>query len=540
MKIYLDNKEMEVEKSLTYLELSDKIYGEKIKTGVIAGNRFKYIRRKVQEGEHIKYIEKYCTDGKGIMERTILLVLILACKNLFPDDAIQVEHSIGDYIYCEFKKHRRLLHTDIEPIKKEMQRIIDYDFDIVRKIGSKEEALELFEKEGYTDKVLLFKNLDMDNVNYYEVNGRVFTFHGYLAPSTGYIDQFNIISYFPGVAVSVPTYKTEGEISNFDERKLLAKIFSNSKRWTELLNIEDVGSLNNYIKNNDIKYIIDTSEAYFENQISDIANNILNDDDINLIQIAGPSSSGKTTSAYRLSVQLGVRGKRPILISTDDYFVNREDTPVNEDGEKDYEMLEAIDLAKFNDDIMSLLEGKEIELPKFNFITGKREKSGNVIKLGKENILVIEGLHCLNPKLTKLVPEKNKYKIYISALTQLNIDDHNRISTSNVRLLRRMIRDSKFRGNSMETTLEEWPKVRRGEEKYIFPYQDLADVAIDSSLIYELSILKKHAFELFKNYGKTEKHYKEVKKLKSFLKYFYIIEDESLVPNNSILREIIG
>ena len=465
MKIYLDSEEVEITKGKTYLEIASEIYGEKKKVGVIASNRFKNIRSQVEENEEISFISKYCTDGKGIMERSILLIFILACKNLFPEESVQVEHSIGDYIYCEFKSNRKLLHTDIEPIKDEMRRIIDKDYQILRKKDKKNIVVDLFKKEGYDDKILLFNGLELDEISYYEVDGRIFTFHGYIVPSTGYIDDFNIISYYPGVAVSVPTYKTGGEISDFDERKLLAKIFANSKRWTELLKIEDVGSLNYYIKNNDIKYIVDTSEAYFENQISDIASNILNDGDINLIQIAGPSSSGKTTTAYRLSVQLGVRGKRPILISTDDYFVNREDTPLNEFGERDYEMLEAIDLEKFNDDIMSLLEGKEIELPSFNFITGRREKSGKTIKLGKENILVIEGLHCLNPKLTKLVPEKNKYKIYISALTQLNIDDHNRIPTSSVRLLRRMIRDNKFRGNNIEATLGEWPKVRRGEEK---------------------------------------------------------------------------
>lgn len=540
MKILLDNNEIEVYDNTTYLELAEKIYNRNNKVGVIANNSFKYLEGYIKNGESISYVDKYSKDAKGIMQRTLILIFVLACKNLYEKKTVQVEHSIGEYVYCELKGDKKLLHTDIQDIKEEMQKIIDADYKIYRKTVKKEEAIELFKREGYDDKVLLFENLDLENINYYEVNNRVFTFHGYLAPTTGCIEKFDILSYYPGVAITVPTYKTNGEISRFQEEKILAKIFANSKRWTELLDVGNAGNLNKYIKDGNIKFIIDTSEAYFENQISNIADRIVLDDGISLVQIAGPSSSGKTTSAYRLSVQLGVRGKRPILISTDDYFVNRDKTPINEYGEKDYEMLEAIDLPKFNEDLMSLMEGDTIELPVFNFITGQREKSGKKIHLEKDSIIIIEGLHCLNPKLTELVPEKNKFKIYISALTQLNIDNHNKISTSRVRLLRRMIRDNYFRGKSMEETFEGWGKVRRGEEKYIFPYQELADIAVDSSIIYELSILKKYAYELFKDYDVNGKYYKEIKKMRSFLKYFLEIEDESLVPNNSILREIIG
>ena len=540
MKILLDNKELKIDDNSTYLDLAEKIYGKNNKVGVIGNNSFKYLEDHIEDNERISFIGKYSKDAKGIMQRTLILVFVFACKNLYKNKTVQVEHSIGEYIYCELKGDKKLLHTDIRDIKEEMQKIIDADYEIIRKIADKKHAIDLFKKEGYDDKVLLFKNLDLENVNYYEVNNKVFTFHGYLAPSTGCIEKFDILPYYPGVVITVPTYKTNEEISTFKEEKILAKIFANSKRWTELLNVGNAGNLNQYIKNDNIKFIIDTSEAYFENQISNIADRIVEDDGINLVQIAGPSSSGKTTSAYRLSVQLGVRGKRPILISTDDYFVNRDKTPINEDGEKDYEMLEAIDLPKFNEDLMSLMEGDTIELPSFNFITGKREKSGKKIKLEKGSIIIIEGLHCLNPKLTKLVPEKNKFKIYISALTQLNIDNHNKISTSRVRLLRRMIRDNYFRGKSMEETFEGWGKVRRGEEKYIFPYQELADIAVDSSIIYELCILKKYAYKLFDDYDVNGKFYKEIKKMHSFLKYFLEIDDESLVPNNSILREIIG
>ncbi|WP_242491850.1 nucleoside kinase [Miniphocaeibacter massiliensis] len=539
MKVYLGNKKIEIQEGMTYLELSEKIFKDKEKIGVIVENSLKNLQDKVKEGDRLFYFGKYSTEGHVLMQRTIILVFIMACKSLYPDKTVQVEHSIGESMYCELKGKNKLLHTDVELIKKEMQKIINSDYKVYRKKTDIETALNLFAKEGYDDKVLLFKNMDLKEVSYYEVNNNIFTFHGYLAPSTGFIDNFDIISYYPGVAITIPS-SNNGKIPEFKEEKTLAKVFSNSKKWTDLLNVENVGNLNEYIIDKDIKYIVDISEAYFENQISEIAENIISDSDINLVQIAGPSSSGKTTTAYRLSVQLGSRGKRPILISTDDYFVNREDTPLNENGERDYEVIEAIDLPKFNDDLMSLMEGKEIELPRFNFLEGKREKSGKKIKLNGESIIIIEGLHCLNPKLTSLVPDKNKFKIYISALTQLNIDNHNRIASTDVRFLRRMIRDDNFRGNSVEDTFEIWEKVRRGEELYIFPYQDLADVAVDSSLIYELSVLKKHAYKLLNAYDKNGEFYKEVKKLKSFLKYFLDIEDESIIPVNSILREIIG
>ncbi len=539
MKVYIENKEIEVKEGTTYLELSEEIYGEREKVGVIAKNCFRNIEKEIRDNDKLFYVDKYSSEGHGIMQRTVILVFILACRNLYPEKGVQVEHSIGESMYCELEGNSKLLHTDVEIIKKEMQRIIDNDYAVYRKKTDIENAYKLFEKEGYYDKIRLFKSLNLKELDYYEVDNHVFTFHGYLAPSTGVIDSFDITSYYPGVAITIPT-KDDKVVPKFKEEKTLAKVFSNSKKWTDLLHLENVGNLNEYIKNDDIKYIVDISEAYFENQISNIAETIIKDSDINLVQIAGPSSSGKTTTAYRLSVQLGSRGKRPILISTDDYFVNREDTPINEYGERDYEMLEAIDLAKFNDDLMSLLEGKEIELPSFDFIKGERKNSGKKIKLNDDSIIIIEGLHCLNPKLTSLVPNKNKFKIYISALTQLNIDNHNRISSSDVRFLRRMIRDDKFRGNTIEDTFEGWSKVRRGEEIYIFPYQDLADVAVDSSLIYELSVLKKYAYKLFDTYGEEGKYFKEVKKLRSFLKYFLDIEDETIVPVNSILREIIG
>ena len=294
------------------------------------------------------------------------------------------------------------------------------------------------------------------------------------------------------------------------------------------------------VQNNKMDFLIDVAEAYFENQVLEIAEDIVRDGSISMVQIAGPSSSGKTTLAYKLSVQLGVHGLRPIPLSMDDYFVHRKDTPLDEEGNMDFEAVEAIDLDLFNKDLLALVEGEEIELPKFNFVTGIREMSGQKIKLEKNSILIIEGIHGLNPKLTRLIPEKKKYKVYVSALTQLNMDAHNRISTTDIRLLRRLVRDHRTRGKSVDDVFWEWKNVQRGERKHIYPYQDLADYAMDSSLIYEIPVLKKYAKKLFATYPRDGQYYKEVKKLDSFLKYFLEIQNEDTIPRKSILREFIG
>ncbi|WP_300408382.1 nucleoside kinase [Lagierella sp.] len=540
MKINVNNKEQIVDEGINCLELSKKIYPEENIVAAIVNDCYYNLFKEIKENDKVKLFHCQAPESVDIMERTLTLVFILACKKLYPNKKIRVEHSIGDHLYCEWEDRDPFFHTDIEIISDKMKEIIKSDYPIERKKGSKEEVLKLFEEAGYTEKVNLFKELEVEDIDYYLVDGRIFKFFGYLAPSTGSLLNFDIKPYYPGVVITTSTAGTKGQIREFKEQKLLSKVFLASNRWTKLLNIRDVGELNQYIINGKSKFIIDIAEAYFENQISQVADNILKDQDVNLVQIAGPSSSGKTTLAYRLSVQLGVRGKKPILISTDNYFVDRDKTPLDSEGQPDYEALHAIDLDLFNRDLMSLIEGKPVRLPIFDFISGKRGFDSKETILDENSIIIIEGLHCLNPELTRMVPEKNKYKVYISALTPLNLDNHNRISSSMVRLLRRMIRDYRFRGNSMEKTLSSWEKVRAGEEIYIFPYQDLADITLDSSLIYELAVIKKYAYELFDKYEVSPEHKKTVKELKAFLKYFKDIDEEKYVPINSILREMIG
>lgn len=514
--------------------------GTKEYVGAIIENTVHNMFEEINEDVELEFIDANTKDGHDILFRTATLIFLLAAKRIFPDELVVAEHTMNDGLYLTLDSKTPIKHNKVKEIKEEMQRIIQKDYKIIRKKIQMDDAYYIFNKENYQDRIKLYDTLDFEDVNVYEVSGHYFTFHGYIAPSTGFIEKFDVISYYPGVMVMIPTPESDGEVPEFREEKTLAKIFSNSKKWMSSLNINSIGELNEKILNNDIDFLVEVAEAYFENQVSDIASSIVKDEDADMVLIAGPSSSGKTTLAHRLSVQLGVRGIEPIPIHMDDYFVNREDTPIDENGERNYELLEAIDLEKFNEDLMLLIEGEEIELPSFNFVTGKREKSGRFIKLGENSIVIIEGIHALNPKLTKLVPDKNKFKIYVSALTQLNIDAHNRISSSDVRLLRRMVRDNQFRGTNIESTLNEWPKVRAGETKFIFPYQDFADVAMDSSLIYELAVIKKYAMDLFKDYDKSNKNYKEIKRLSSLLKYFVSIEDDSIIPNNSIIRETIG
>lgn len=540
MKIYVDNREVNIKKDSSALEVGKKLYPDENIVGAIVNDCYFNLSNNLEENDHITFFNSLSPEGEDIMQRTLTLMFILACSELYPNKKIRVEHSLGDHLYCEWENREPFFHSEIETISDKIKQIMDSNFEIIRKTGPKEEVIKLFKEEGYDDKVNLFEQLDFDTVDYYVVNNKVFKFFGYLAPFTGCLKTFDISAYYPGILITTATASTDGKVMEFKEQKLLSKVFSASNRWTSLLNIKDVGQLNKYIINGNSKYIIDISEAYFENQISQLADNILADRDVNLVQIAGPSSSGKTTLAYRLAVQLGVRGKRTISISTDNYFVDREDTPLDEKGEPDYEALTAIDLKLFNKDLMSLIEGKPVRLPVFDFITGTRSFDENETILDENSIIIIEGLHCLNPKITEMIPEKNKYKVYISALTPLNLDNHNRISSSMVRLIRRMVRDHNFRGNSANETLSNWHKVRSGEEKYIFPYQDLADIALDSSLIYELSVLKKYAYKLFDSNEFSSENIRTVRELKAFLKYFEDIEDEQLITVNSILREMIG
>ncbi len=543
MRVYVEGVgEVEIASEATLEDVCQKAFGNKHKDylGARVKNRVHHLKRKAEENSYIKFLDLKTEDGYRIYTRTISLVFIMACKELFPRDTVTIEQFLGNGLYAEFAAGKTLGYSDIIRIREKMRDIIDKDLAINRETVSYEEALSIFEDQGHRDKVRLFKTLKREQVQIYRVGDYVDSFHGYLAPSTGYVEYFDLKYYHPGVIILFPTGDSNKRIPEFKEQKKLAKVFREANKWAEILDLSFVSSLNEKIHNGEIEDVIKISEALHEKKIAKIADMICEDDDINVILIAGPSSSGKTTFANRLAVHLKVNGKMPIAISLDDYFVDREKTPLNDKGEYDFESIEAIDLEKLNEDLLKLLEGEEVELPRFNFITGKRERSGVKVRVDKEHPIILEGIHGLNPKLTTYIPDKNKFKIYVSALTQLNIDAHNRISTTDTRLIRRIVRDNKFRGNDVFKTLQMWRGVVEGEGINIFPYQEEADIMFNSALVYELSVLKKYAIPLLEKVDNNSTYYSESIRLLKFLKYFEPIEDERAIPANSILREFIG
>lgn len=533
--------EIEVENGITLLEISKKVFKDDYKAylGARINNEIFNLYKKIESPVKINFIDNRDVDGYRIYTKTITAVFIMACKELFPDLNVMVQHFQGPGLYVELEGNESFNSSQIQSIENRMREIIHADYNIERSKYDRHEAISIFEEIGYFDKVRLYNSIDREKFHIYKINDYIDAFHGYLAPSTGYVKMFQLKYYYPGVIILFPSNKNNYDMSDFTEQKKLAKIFSESNDWADILDLSYVSSLNEKVNNNTIEDVIRVSEALHEKKIAKIADTICEDTDISIILIAGPTSSGKTTFASRLAVQLKVNGKRPITISIDDYFVNREDSPLNEDGTFNFETIDSVDLQLLNKDLTSLLEGELVELPKFNFITGKREMSGNYIKVDKDHPIILEGIHGLNPKLTVEIPEKNKYKIYISALTQLNIDAHNRIATTDTRLIRRMVRDVKYRGNGPLRTFELWSGVRRGEEKYIFPFQEQADIMFNSALVYELAVLKKYILPLLKEIENNSIYYSEAKKLIKFLQYFVDIEDESHIPPQSLLREFI-
>lgn len=502
----------------------------------LKNNKLVDIMSSIDDGDTIEFVNENSVYSQDTLMRTGILLLLLAFKIKFPEDQLVVEYTIGNYMYLEFENNNEIHFRDLEEIRELMDDLINQNLRIERVKVSRKEAFDIFEEEGYIQKSRLLKSLDKDEVYLYKCHNHYFGIEGFVAPFTRFLKHYKLINYFPGVALSV---SRTGEFTDFKEQKALSKIFSKSKKWTEMLDIGYVGSLNEKIQDGNMDFLVSVNEAYFENQISYIADKIIYNN-ARLVQISGPSSSGKTTMAERLSVQLAVRGKNPIPISMDNYFVNRVDTPLDEYGNRDYESINALDLKTFNRDLMRLLEGDYVNLPIYNFITGEREYGDTYTKLDKNGIIIVEGIHGLNPKLTSLVPDKDKYKIYVSALTQLSIDCHNRISTTDMRLMRRMVRDFVQRDKSVDDTLSEWPRVHAAEYINVFPYQNEADSIIDSSLIYEINILKKYVLKLVENYDKNGPNFTEIERLKSILNYFIEIKDDSIVPKNSILQEFIG
>lgn len=491
-----------------------------------------------QEGE-FELVSINTTIGVKTYARTLQFVLIKAVYDLYPESKITIEHSLSKGIFGEIHKEKSLDAEDIIHIKEKMREIINRDIPIRKISVSKEEAIGIFSNYGMDDKVKLLTHVNNDTVKLYELEGRYDYFYGPMAYSTGVLKSFDLMFYDPGFILRFPDEKNPKNIPQFVEHKKLAKVFYETEQWLNILEVGDVGSLNDKVDSGNIFELIRVAEALHEKKIAYISDMIHDRNEVKIVLIAGPSSSGKTTFARRLGIQLRVNGLIPIPISLDDYFVNREETPKDENGEYDFEAIEALDIVLFNKHLNELLLGREVEVPTFNFRIGKREWLGNKIKMPQNGVLVIEGIHGLNDRLTSTIPAHNKFKIYISALTQLNLDNHNRIATTDVRMIRRIVRDFLSRGYGGETTLNMWPSIRRGEERNIFVFQEEADVMFNSTLVYELCVLKKYALEELGKIKPDSPSYYEAWRLKSFLNFFKEV-DKDMVPDNSILREFIG
>lgn len=477
--------------------------------------------------------------GYKIYTRTLQFIFVTAALEIFGDSTITIEYSLSGGVYGEIHKDSELTQEDILKIKEKMIDIINRDVEIKKVKVKREDAIKIFKGYGMEDKVSLLEHVNFDVVNLYELEGRYDYFYGQMAYSTGIIKAFDLMYYKPGFIIRYPENLDLDKLKEFNEVKKLSQIFRETEKWLNIIGIANVGSLNNKVVNSEFRDLIMVSEALHEKKIAQIADMIDEKVDTKLVLISGPTSSGKTTFANRLSVQLRVNGHIPIPISLDDYFLDRDKTPKDENGEYDFESIHSLDLKLFNKHLTSLLEGEEVEIPTYNFKKGIREWLGHKIKLPGKGILVIEGIHALNPILTDSVDEKNKFKVYISALTQLNLDNHNRISTTDIRRVRRIVRDFLSRGYGAEDTLKMWPSIRRGEEKNIFVYQEEADVMFNSTLVYELCVLKKYALQELNKIQEDSPVYLEASRLKDFLGFFKEI-DIDLVANNSILREFIG
>ena len=480
--------------------------------------------------------------GNKTYVRSATMLFLKAVFDVYGREAAQscrVEFAIGNGSYISPKGKINATEENAAKIRNRMRELVEAKTPFLKRSYSLDNAMELFRKEGMKDKEKLFRYRRGSFVNIYEMDGYYDYYYGYMLPNAGCVKWFDVIAYEDGFMLLLPDKKDPTHVKPFQERKLLFRTLKESEEWGKEIGIETVGDLNDQICRGSLSELILVQEAQQERKIGEIAKSIVDRGGVKFVMIAGPSSSGKTSFSHRLSIQLKTLGKTPHPIALDDYFVNREFTPRDENGDYNFECLEAIDVKQFNDDMCRLLAGERVELPSFNFKTGKREYKGNFKQLGPDDILVIEGIHGLNEKTSYALPEESKYKIYISALTNINIDEHNRIPTTDGRLLRRMVRDARTRGADARRTIDMWASVRRGEEQNIFPFQEDADAMFNSVLIYELAVLKQFAEPLLFQIDKGEPEYYEAKRLLKFLEYFLGVTSESL-PNNSLCREFVG
>ncbi|MDD4548986.1 MAG: nucleoside kinase [Syntrophomonadaceae bacterium] len=521
-------------------ELVEKIK-HKLRYPVVAmiiNNNLKDLHYRFTNSCELELVDLSYEIGLRIYRRSVAFILIKACRDLFPERRLVIKHSLSNGLLCEFAE-TGISQEEVGQIEKRMQQIAAADLPINKYTVLREEACKIFSTQEQTDKVKLLKFRDKSDVHVYSIAGFYEYFYGYMVPRTGMVNKFRVIKYPPGIILQTPQLNEPDKVQPYIEQRKLASIFSEAKDWADMLQTPHVAALNDIIGRGDINDIIRVNEALHEKKIASIADQICQDEKVRLVLISGPSSSGKTTFAQRLLIQLRVNGRKPVSISLDNYFIDRELTPLDEKGDYDFEALEALKLDLFNEHLEQLIHGEQVEIPVYNFKKGCCEPIGIPTRVPAGEPIIIEGIHGLNDRLTWRIPREQKFKIYISALTQLNLDYSNRIPTTDSRLIRRMVRDSRTRGYGAIDTLKRWPSVRRGEERNIFPFQESADVMFNSSLVYELSVLKPCAEPLLKAIGQEHPEFVEAKRLLKFLSYFRTASPDG-IPPNSIIREFIG
>ena len=510
---------------------------------IFFNGKMKELSKRLERDGVISFITTADSAGHNAYVRTAHMMMVKSVRDVLKDVAgdvhVKIEFAVGNGYYCSVRGGIKVTDEFASKVQESMERLRDKRVPIIKKTYPIDDAIELFKRQGMHDKERLFHYRRGSTINVYSMEGYYDYFYGYMLPSTAYVNLFEVRAYRDGLLLLLPSAEKPFEIGEFEDQESLFEQLFLSTKWGDLVNISTVGDLNDAICGGSISDMILVQEALQERRIGEIAEQIFSKKDTKFVLIAGPSSSGKTTFAHRLAIQLRSFGLKPHIISMDDYFVNREQTPIDIDGNYNYEVLEAVDIDLFNDDMLDLLDGETIELPQFDFKVGKRVYKGKYLKLDEDDILIIEGIHGLNPKATEDLSDENKFKIYISCMTSLNIDEHNRIPSTDARLLRRMVRDARTRGNSAQHTFELWPKVRAGETENIFRFQDDADAVFNSVLIYELAVIKQFAEPLLFNVRQNEPEYYEAKRLLKFLEYFVGVDTAS-VPTNSLLREFVG
>ncbi len=534
----------EYEEGTSYLDIA-KDHQSEFENDIVlvfVNRKLAELHKKVTGDCTIEFVTTADKPGMQTYHRSAILLMLKSFYEVVGAENIEkvaIDFSLGKGLFAQPKGDFVLNQDLLDRVKAQMREYVEAEIPIMKRNVHTDEAVELFHKHRMYDKEKLFKYRRVSRVNIYSIGGFEDYFYGYMVQNTGYIKYFDLVLYDNGFMLMLPDVSAPQKTPKFKKKEKLFHVLKESSDWGGRLGVPTVGALNDMIAHGKANELILIQEALQEKKIGQIAEQIVAQPDKKIVMIAGPSSSGKTTFSHRLSIQLEALGMKPHPIAADDYFVNRVDSPKDENGNYNYEILECLDIKQFNEDMTNLLAGKTVEMPRYNFISGMREYKGDYLTLGKEDILVIEGIHCLNDRFSYSLPKANKFKIYISALTQLNIDEHNRIPTTDGRLIRRMVRDARTRGESAQETISRWQSVRNGEENNIFPFQEEADIMFNSASVYELAVLKQYAEPLLFGIPRDSEEYLEAKRLLKFLDYFLGVSSED-IPKNSIVREFIG